>query len=84
MQPTAWPASPPAPANQSGCLHALLFVVAGAWVVLVTIVVQSVAWFYDQFQQLQGLTTPGWFWIAVAVGQAARLNSHLPHNLRGR
>jgi subtilisin family serine protease len=51
----------------------LLFVVAGAWVTLVTIVVQSAAWFYDQFQQLQSLTTPGWFWVAIAAIQALLL-----------
>jgi len=72
MQPTAW-SSPSAPAGQSGCLHALLFALACAWVVGVTIVVQSVAWFYDQFQLLQGVTTPGWFWVAAAFGQALLL-----------
>jgi subtilisin family serine protease len=70
MQPTAWSPPPSAPANQSGCLNAFLFALACAWVVVVTIVAQSAAWFYDQFQLLQGVTTPGWFWVAVALGQA--------------
>jgi len=68
MQPNSW--SPPPPAGQSGCLHALLFAIACAWVVVVTIVAQSAAWFYDQFQLLQGVTTPGWFWVAAALHQA--------------
>jgi subtilisin family serine protease len=51
----------------------LLFTVACAWILGVTIVAQSVAWFYDQFQLLQGVPTPGWFWVAVAVGQALLL-----------
>src|SRR5688572_26294890 len=73
MQPTSWSPPPAAPAGQSGCLHTLLFTVACAWVLVVTIVAQSVAWFYDQFQLLQGVPTPGWFWVAVAIGQALLL-----------
>ena len=73
MQPTSWSNPPAAPAGQSGCLHALLFGLACAWVVGVTIVTQSAAWFYDQFQLLEGVTTPGWFWVAAAVGQALLL-----------
>src|SRR4051794_11184250 len=74
MQPTAWSPPPPAaPASQSGCLHALLFAIACAWVVSVTVVAQSATWFYDQYQLLQGVTTPGWFWIAAALGQALLL-----------
>jgi subtilisin family serine protease len=73
MQPTSWSPPPPAPAGQSGCLHALLFTVACAWVLGVTIVVQSATWFYDQFQILEGVTTPGWFWVAAAFGQALLL-----------
>src|SRR5215213_8779021 len=73
MQPTTWSPPPPAPDGQSGCLHALLFAVACAWVVGVTSVAQSAAWFYDQFQIIQGLTTPGWFWVAAAAGQALLL-----------
>src|SRR4051812_26079423 len=73
MQPTSWSPAPPAPAGQSGCLHALLFAVACTWVVGVTIVAQSAAWFYDQFQLLQGVATPGWFWVAAAFGQALLL-----------
>jgi len=73
MQPTSWSPPPTTPAGQSGCLHAFLFALACAWVVTVTIVAQSAAWFYDQFQLLQGVTTPGWFWVAVALGQALLL-----------
>ncbi|HEU5100039.1 MAG TPA: S8 family serine peptidase [Roseiflexaceae bacterium] len=73
MQPTSWSPPPPAPASQSGCLHALLFALACLWVATATIVVQSVAWFYDQFQLLQGVVTPGWLWVAVALGQALLL-----------
>ena len=80
MQPPSWSLPPPTPpsggippANQSGCLHALLFTVACAWVIGVTIVAQSAAWFYDQFQLLEGVTTPGWFWVAAAFGQALLL-----------
>ncbi|MEO7909670.1 MAG: S8 family serine peptidase [Roseiflexaceae bacterium] len=73
MQPTTWSPLPPAPAGQAGCLHAFLFALACAWVVGVTIIAQSAAWFYDQFQLIQGLTTPGWFWVATAVGQALLL-----------
>jgi hypothetical protein len=51
----------------------LLFTIACAWVVGVTVVAQSAAWFYDQFQLIQGLTTPGWFWVAAALGQALLL-----------
>jgi hypothetical protein len=74
MQPTVWSSpQPAAPAGQSGCLHAVLFALACAWVIGVTIVVQSATWFYDQFQILQGVTTPGWFWLGVAFGQALLL-----------
>ena len=73
MQPTTWTSPPPAPRRQSGCLHAFLFALACAWVVSVTIVAQSAAWFYDQFQLIEGLPTPGWFWVAAALGQALLL-----------
>src|SRR6185436_19006540 len=55
------------------CLHAVLFALACAWVVGVTVVTQSATWLYDQFQQLQGVTTPGWFWVVAAFGQALLL-----------
>src|SRR5690349_25132415 len=70
MQPTTWSSAPPTPAGQSGCLHAILFAIAAAWVVGVTVVAQSASWFYDQLQQLRGLATPGWLWLALALGQA--------------
>jgi subtilisin family serine protease len=73
MQPTSWSLPPAAPASQSGCLHAVLFAFACAWLVVVTIVAQSATWFYDQFQLLQGVVTPGWFWVAAAFGQALLL-----------
>src|SRR5829696_4569285 len=73
MQPTTWSPPPTAPAGESGCLHAVLFAFACAWVVSITIVAQSAAWFYDQFQLLEGVTTPGWFWVAAALGQALLL-----------
>ena len=41
MQPTSWSPPPPAPAGQSGCLHAVLFAIACAWMVGVTVVAQS-------------------------------------------
>lgn len=73
MQPTMWSSPPPAPTEQSGCLQVFLFALACFWVATVTIVAQSAAWFYDQFQQLQGAVTPGWFWLAVALAQALLL-----------
>jgi hypothetical protein len=73
MQPLAWnPRSPAAP-EQSGCLNYVLLAIASAWVVAVTIIAQGAAWFYDQFQQLQGMPPAGWFWVAVALVQAILL-----------
>ncbi len=73
MQSASWSPPPAAPAGQSGCLQAVVFALSCAWVIGVTIVAQSAAWFYDQFQLLQEVTTPGWFWVAAALGQALLL-----------
>ncbi|HJZ46180.1 MAG TPA: S8 family serine peptidase, partial [Roseiflexaceae bacterium] len=72
MQPTPWSTSSSSP-SQSGCLHAFLFAIVCGWVAFVTMVAQSAAWLYDQFQQLRGLATPGWVWVALAIGQAVLL-----------
>jgi subtilisin family serine protease len=73
MQSPAWSPPSAAPSGQSGCLNAFLFALGCAWVVSVTVIAQSAAWFYDQAQQLQSITTPGWFWVAAALGQALLL-----------
>src|SRR5262245_15411684 len=75
MQPAAWTPPPPSDGGaQSGCLHAFLFAIAAVWVASVTIVAQGAAWFYDQYQSARyGTPAPGWFWLAVALGQALLL-----------
>jgi hypothetical protein len=69
MASTQW--SPPtASQTQSGCLNTFLFVAASAWLALVTVAGQAIAWFYDQFNQTQGTPTSGWTWVLITASLA--------------
>ena len=65
--------SRPVPRQESaanGCLQHLLFAIAAAWIAGITIAVHTAGWFYDQFQQTQGLAAPWWLWLALALAHA--------------
>ena len=70
---TAPPPTPPNAADSSGCLNYALFIAASAWVASMTMLVQGMAWFYDQVQLVQEAPLPSWFWVLVAIGQALLL-----------
>src|SRR6266508_6657656 len=75
MEPPSWP-TPPAASNQPnqpGCLAYILFAGAAAWVVAITIFVQSGIGFYDHVRLIQGQPMPTWYWLLAALGQALLL-----------
>src|SRR4051794_39311914 len=64
-KPTATQAS-----TYVGALNMFLSIAAAIWIVVLTIVFQVGAWFYDQIQLIDGIPAPSWFWIVIALVQA--------------
>lgn len=67
--PTTSPPAAPATPAPTGCLNYLLFALAAAWVVPITLVLQAGGWIYEQTQLANDVPVAFWFWPLLALVQ---------------